>query len=164
MLSTFALLKRLKNAGIKSLPYNVPSNLITAQNLYLERAEVKRRWGALGAVSGFRFGNFGILCVPLKKSWLRPEYHIYCHLEQAFQRWSVLSVFASFIELGVLLFYRFVLWLIKQGILHLKRAYCGLPWLTEQGMLHLMEARLFCYMVYSTRNITFEACLFWYMF
>ena len=81
MLSTFALLKRLKNAGIKSLPYNVPSNLITAQNLYLERAEVKRRWGALGVVSGFRFGNFGILCVPLKKSWLRPEYYIYCHLE-----------------------------------------------------------------------------------
>ena len=50
-------------------------------NLYLERAEVKRRWGALGAVSRFRFGNFGILCVPLKKSWQRPEYYIYCHLE-----------------------------------------------------------------------------------
>ena len=50
-LSTFAIMKHLKNASIKSLPYNVPSNLITAQNLYLERAEGKRRWGALGAVS-----------------------------------------------------------------------------------------------------------------
>ena len=82
MLSTFTLLKRLENASIKSLPYNVPSNLITAQNLHLERAERKRRWGALGAMSGFRFGNFGIiLCVPLKKSWLLSEYYIYCHLE-----------------------------------------------------------------------------------
>ena len=80
-LSTFAIMKRLKNASIKSLPYNVPSNLITAKNLYLERAEGKRRWGALGAVSRFRFGNFGILCVPLKKSLQRPENYIYCHLE-----------------------------------------------------------------------------------
>ena len=48
---------------LKSVAYNLPSNLITAQNLDLEL-------GGGDVVSGFGFGNLGILCVHLKKVWL----------------------------------------------------------------------------------------------
>ena len=55
--------KRMPAYFLKSVAYNLLSNLITAQDLDLEL-------GGGGLVAGFGFGNFGILCVRLKKVWL----------------------------------------------------------------------------------------------
>ena len=45
---------------------------------------------------------------------------------------------------------------LERRILYLKRACFGL-WLKERGILHLNEAHLFCFLAYTTSNITFEA-------
>ena len=44
---------------------------------------------------------------------------------------------------------------LERGILYLKRACFGL-WRIERAILQF-EARLFCFMAYRTRNVTFEA-------
>ena len=82
------------------------------------------------------------------------------------------------------------LWNTEQGMLHLKRSCFGI-WLTERGILHIIyyvhaspwlltffttivafraqsrlvgpifETRLFRFMAYRTKNVTFKARLFW---
>ena len=55
--------------------------------------------------------------------------------------WSVLVLLCSLLKRGIVLLSErtyFALWLIEQGILHLKRAYFAL-WLMERGIYVLYE-------------------------
>ena len=74
--------------------------------------------------------------------------------------WGVL-VFPSFIELRILVFFCFGLWLIKRGILYSEAPF---KWfMTYRTRNVTFEARFLWFMAYGTRNATFEARLVWCM-